>query len=170
MSGVTPGVCGKACMRPDSSASPRLSGQWSEEADGRRKEVEMQKGDLKRNGKLEGTRKAQRLRGEVKTEQRVRVCIRRKRTETTSQGLLGNLMPPMAKRSPERRWFPQRCPAFCKVGTCTRTCLLIPFRDHPSVSYRKEGEWVRDARPEAAAELLAREWTESFAIKHQRSR
>lgn len=100
--------------------------------------MEMHKGDLKRSGKLEGTRKAQRLRGGVKTEQRLRVCIRGERTETTSHGLLGNLMPPMAKLSPERRWFPQGCPALCKVGTCTRTCLLIPFRDHPSVSHKEE--------------------------------
>lgn len=46
----------------------------------------MQKGDMKRSGKLEGTRKAQRLRGGVKIEQRVRVCIRGKCTESGSTG------------------------------------------------------------------------------------
>lgn len=127
----------------------------------------MQKGDMKRSGKLEGTRKAQRLRGGVKTEQRVRSVSEE---NALSQGLLGNLMPPMAKRSPERRWFPQGCPALCKVGTCTTTCLPDPIPGSSFCQSQGRRPVGRDARPEAAVESLAREWTASFAIKHQRPR
>lgn len=65
-----------------------------------------------------GTRTVQRKVGieeRVKALQRVRVWH-----WGGLSGLLENPSPPMAKCSPERRWFAEGCPLY-KVGTSSRT-------------------------------------------------